>query len=629
MSLKILLVGQPNVGKSSLMNALIGPRIVVSNYPGTTVEMTRGERKVGRTRLVLFDTPGIYSISDRSEEEKVTEQALFEESPDAVIVVADATALERSLYLALQIIEAGLPMIIALNFHEEAEKKGILIDDEKLNRILGVPVIRINPLKRRGVRELFDTIMKLKPGGINFTVRYDDHIEEAIKYIASQIRDSSLPKRFIALRILEGDSDFYRYLEDKSSLEEMKRIILNAHPLVSEDISVTRYGTAAFIARTVTNLVPLPRPSQRLESYADGLLLHSISGPVTSVLFFVSLFGVLLWLGSLIQGILMDMTAWFLSGIHVGSGLLGLALQSGATGLAAGVSIALPYVFLFYLLLGLVEDIGILSRFVVNLDAFSRKFKLPGKALIPLTLGLGCTVPAIRSTRILSSQRERLLAASFFTSIPCSSRMAIIMGVVGYFGGALLAISVLVAMFISLLIWGFIAKRISKVATAPLLVELPPYRRPLLSNIIAKSWIRMKDFVYVVMPLLVAGGIIYALFDWSGASRDIVGPLSPIASWLRLPAVMIIPLVFGFVQKDLTGPMLLTVLGGSTAVYSLTQIQLFTFGVAATVGIPCMIAFGMLAHEMGSKKATILTLISISYGLLFAGLASRVASLIA
>jgi len=159
---KALLIGQPNVGKSSLLNALVGSRVIISNYPGTTVEITRGEKILGKTKITFEDTPGIYSISDRSEEEKITEKKLFEGVTDGAIMVVDSTSLERSLYIVLQILEAQIPVIIALNFVEEAEKKGIKIDYKKLEKLLNVPVIPINPLKNKGINELIDVILRVK-----------------------------------------------------------------------------------------------------------------------------------------------------------------------------------------------------------------------------------------------------------------------------------------------------------------------------------------------------------------------------------------------------------------------------------------------------------------------------------
>lgn len=625
-SFKVLLIGQPNVGKSSLLNALVGPRVVVSNYPGTTVEITKAKRRFNTTEIEFVDSPGIYSISDRSEEEKVTERALFEET-DRVIVIADATSLERSLYMALQILEAKIPTVLALNFVEDAGKRGIRIDYEKLKGVLRVPIVPINPLTKKGIDKLVDTVTKIKriPKS-TFTVEYDDHIESAIGKISSQVKETTMPKRFISLRILEGDEDFFKFLKNDSVIREAKES-LRDHPKVEEDIAITRYGTASFIAEKVTQITSPLETEKNLQIDIDRVLLHKIGGPLFTGLILLVIFGVLLYLGNLIQGFLMGLTESLLSSVApAGHSILTLLLVKGLTGIAIGVSIALPYVFLFYLLLGLLEDIGLLSRFIVNTEIFLNKLGLPGKAFIPLALGLGCTAPAIRATRVLTSEEEQFHTASLFAFVPCSSRIAIIMGIVGFYGGVELALSVFVTSFAAGLLWAFGIKKVIPIKTEPLLLELPPYRKPLIKNVLAKSWIRMKDFVYIVVPLLALGGIVYGILELSGLTRAIVGPLYPITTWLGLPIVTIIPIIFGFIQKDLTGAMLLSVLGSEISL-TLNNVQIYTFGVATTLGIPCMIALGMLIKEFGFKRAILLTIISIGYGLLIAGLASKIVSI--
>ncbi len=621
-NLKILLIGQPNVGKSSLLNALVGPRVTVSNYPGTTVEVTSAKKKINDTEIEFVDTPGIYSISDRSEEEKVTERALFEEDKDGVITVVDATSLERGLYMILQILEAQVPTILALNFVEDAEKKGIKVDCVKLERLLGIPVIPINPLTKIGIDKIVDAILKIKKAtGRAFEVEYDDHIEKAISKISLQVKENSMPKRFIALRVLEGDADFYKYLNNERIIEVAKKN-LKEHPRVAEDISITRYGTASFIAEKVTQIIPVKK-RERLQERVDNILMHKFFGPLVTGLFLLAVFGILLYLGNLMQSILIGLAGYFLSSFSMTEhSIVVMVLIQGLTGLLAGISVALPYVFLFYLVLGLLEDIGLLSRFIVNAERFLRKIGLPGKSFIPLALGLGCTASATRATRVLSSKKEQFHTASLFAFVPCSSRTAIIMGIVGFYGGVMLAFFVFVTLIIAGLIWAFGIKRVIRIKNEPLLLELPPYRKPLIKNVLAKSWVRMKDFVYIVIPLLVVGGIIYGILNMLGLTNIVVKPFSSITIWLGLPAVTIIPLAFGFLQKDLTGAMLISVLGSGSSL-ALTPLQIYTFGVASTIGIPCIIALGMLIKEFGVKKAVILTVSSIAYGLLFAGLVWR------
>ena len=624
-TLKILLIGQPNVGKSSLLNAIVGPKVTVSNYPGTTVEVTKARKKVGSTEIEFRDTPGIYSISDRSEEEKVTEKALFEEEIDGVIAVADATSLERSLYMTLQVLEAKVPTILAINFVEDAQKKGIQIDYEKLKKLLNIPVVPVNPITKKGIDKLAELIPAIRETAKrSFQIEYDDHIEQAVNNISLQV-EGKLPKRFVALRILEGDKDFYGYLKD-SRIAKSAKERLNEHPNVAKDISVTRYGTASFIAEQATQITHLEGKKQFQEKI-DDVLLHKDWGPLATGLFLLALFGLLLFFGNFVQRILMDLTENFLSFFFIDeSSVVALVLVQGLTGVVAGISIALPYVFLFYLFLGILEDTGLLSRFVVNAERFLKKLGLPGKAFIPLALGLGCTVPAVRATRVLSSKKEQFHTASLFAFVPCSSRTAIIMGVVGFYGGIMLAFFVLATALVAGLIWALGIKKVFHVHSEPLLLELPPYRKPLIKNVAAKSWIRMKDFVYIVIPLLAIGGIAYGTLDTIGLAAVVVEPLSPITTWLGFPAVVIIPLLFGFLQKDLTGGLLVSVLGIELS-SALTSLQLYTFGVAAVIGIPCIIAFGMLTKEFGFKRSMLLTVTSIGYGLLVAGLAWRAISL--
>jgi len=353
-------------------------------------------------------------------------------------------------------------------------------------------------------------------------------------------------------------------------------------------------------------------------------------GPVLTVLAFGIIFGILIYLGGWIEETLMGFAeSTILPVLDLGNSFLGMAFEAGLTGVMAGVSIALPYVFIFYIIFTLIEDSGLLSRFVINAERFLRKLSLPGKAIIPLALGLGCTVPGASATRILSSEKERFYTTSLFTAIPCSSRLAIIMGIVGHFGGKLLAVYVLVSIVVAFLIFAFIMKKIMKIEKKPIfheLPELPTYRAPSIKNILTKSWIRMKSFVYVVIPFLIIGGMVYSGLDILGVTKMVVKPFSPITWWLGLPDVAVVPWLFSYLQKDLSAAMLFSVLGSRIAEV-LTPIQIYTFGMATTLGIPCIIATGMIWKEFGAKKAIILTLVSAFYGLLFAGIAFRIVSI--
>jgi len=623
--IKVLIIGQPNTGKSTLLNALIGIKVIISNYPGTSVEITSGKKIVSGVEIEFSDTPGIYSISDRSEEEKVTEKALFEEKVDAAVVIADAMSIERSLYIILQIMEARIPVIVAVNFVEEAEKKGIKVDFKRLEKILSIPVLSINPLTKKGINELIDKILENKISTEQyFDIRYDDHIENAINEVSTQVK-GDLPIRFVSLRVLEGDEDFKKYLRRGSVVEKIKAG-LKSHPEVSNDISITRYGTASFIAEEVVEIVSLKR-ERRLQSRIDKIILHKIWGPTVTIIFLLLIFGILLYLGNFIQGFLMNSSGLLLDKLSgVSQSIISIILISGLEGLVAGISIALPYVFLFYFIFGLLEDVGFLPRFVINVERFTKKIGLPGKAFIPLALGMGCTAPATTATRVLANKKEQFHTAIFFGFVPCSSRIAIIMGIVGFYGGVKLALYVFATLIIAGLVLAVIIKKFAHTKIEPLILELPTYRRPIVKNVFAKSWLRMKEFVYLVIPLLVAGGIVYGILNLFNISEIIVRPFSFITTWLGLPSVTIIPLVFGFLQKDLTGAMLLSVLGDQISL-ALTPLQLYTFGVVGTIGIPCIIALGVFIREFGWIKSLILTIGLAFYGVLLAGLISKIISI--
>jgi ferrous iron transport protein B len=625
--IKVAFVGQPNTGKSCLLNSLAGARTIVSNYPGTTVEITKARIKLEESLVDIIDTPGIYSISDASAEEKVTEKVIFEKRTDGVVVLADTAAMERSLYLILQILEAGIAIVVALNFIEEAEKKGVHIDSERLEGILGVPVVLINPLTKRGIKELSARIIRIKEIPFaSFIVRYDDHIEKAVESISKGLVEPlPFPKRFIAIRLLENDEDFFVYLKNRKALDQATDA-LRMHPDVSKDISITRYGEASFIARLVTTITQKVRAPNFGEQF-DEVLLNPLVGPIITLMFFCIVFAILLFIGGWLQDLLMAGAEKYIMGLMPSSsGLLASMITQGLYGLMAGVAIALPYVFLFYIFLGLLEDVGLLSRFILSIERPMRRLGLSGRAFIPAVLGLGCSVPAIRATRILSTGEEKMETAFLLAIVPCSSRTAIIMGVVGFYGGVLLALSVYFTIALSFLILAFLVRRFMKTVPEPLIMEMPPYRKPLVRNVAGKGWLRIREFVYIVIPLLAAGGAFYGVLEELGLVNYIIRPFKHFTvGWLGLPAETIIPLAYGFIQKDLSAGMLVAVLGPDIG-QLLRPLQLYTFGVASSIQIPCIIALGMLIRELGIKKATVISCFSLIYGLLIAGTIWRLIS---
>jgi ferrous iron transport protein B len=623
----IILVGQPNSGKSTLFNALAGYRAVTSNYPGTTVEALEAKVSVHGERIRLVDTPGIYSLSDATTEERVTKKILFETKPDAIINLLDATSLEKGLYFTLQLLEADLPVVSALNFVEEASRRGIQIAHPQLSALLGIPVHPINPITRTGIDEIVHEGVGIEAGQ-GFAVTYDDHIEQAIQMVEDCLTDDlPFPKRFCAIRILEGDPDLKRYLEREDVLDQISGAIPE-HPNLREDIAVNRHGVAAYIARLVT-IFSKREERPHWQDKIDQILLDPIWGMSATISFLVAMFAGLLFFGGILQGFLSSLiegsiVPWIQQVSSGMPGYVGMMVESAIVGTSAGVAIAIPYVFLFYFLLGLLEDLGFLPRFILMLDRLLRKLNLPGQAIIPMLLGMGCTVPATTATRILESRADRMKVTALFAAIPCSSRIAIILGVVGHFAGMLPALAIFLIAFLLIISVGMLAKK-GSVTPSPLLLELPPYRWPTLRGVVMKGWLRMSEFVYVVIPLLIIGGASYGLLKWLGFEQALFEPLGFLTvGWLKLPKEAITPLVYGFLQKDLTAAMLSSVFGTTNLSSVMTPIQLFTFGLASTLQIPCVVAFGMIGRELGWRWAITVTVAALVVGLVISGLVLRI-----
>jgi len=625
----IALVGNPNTGKSCLFNHLTGMGAIISNYPGTTVDILEGKTHIEGKLVNIVDLPGIYALSSASEDEKVTKDNITKQRPELIINVVDANLLERNLYLTLQLLELKMPMLVALNFYEELEDKGITVNSQKLQSLLGVPIVPIDAQRGAGINELLNTSIKILNGKIKlnfYNVKYDDHIEKAVKAISKIIKEDKIPGRAAALNIIE-DRDIKSEKKSKSvSLRKIIRDCSKEHDL-STEISRERHGQAALIAAKVTQKKIIKKS---VKEYLDRFTTEPFTGTISMIIILAVIFSALFYLGGYLSGLLGTL---FERGIigpltpfieSIPNNLIKTSMTWGLEGINAGIQIALPYIAVFYILLGLLEDTGYLPRMAYILDRLMHKIHLHGKAIVPMMLGFGCTVPAILSTRVLPNKRERILTAILLCLIPCSARTAVILGAVGKFIGVQYALLIYGIVLLLILLVGYILGRVLPGESTGLILEMPEYRLPYLRNILMKTWLRLKDFIYIAFPLVIAGSIILGILNLYGLLTILTKPFDPIiGKWLMLPTVAGITLVYGILRKELALEMLM-VLGGSNVLLDfMSPLQIFIFTLVVTLYFPCVGTFAVLKHEFGWKNSLLIAFFTIILAVIIGGLIAR------
>jgi ferrous iron transport protein B len=627
--MEIGLIGQPNAGKSALFTKLTGIGAISSNYPGTTVEFQEGSVLRNGVRLNFHDLPGTYSLTGITEDELVATRLLAERQLQVVVVVADATRLEQSLVLIFQLIELGFKVVVALNQMDVARKRYSL-DAERLQEVLNVPVIPTVAITGEGVEKLVDVLVTGDYQLSEFEVRYDRHIEVLLQDLCvdPDCRTGKFPKRGALLKLLEGNKFFSEQfsVDFKEKAQEAMVEFKQHH---GEDIDVhinrDRYGEAGRIANEViSNRVPPRRISERISDATlrpqTGIpILVAVLGGIVLIIVFVGGFleGALLSLyHALVGDFFLQLAEWI-------GGTLGAAIASGIDlSLQAILAIVIPYIMLFYLMLGIMEDTGYLPRVVVLLDGVMHRIGLHGRAVIPMIVGMGCNVPAILATRVLESRRERLiLAIVIVIAIPCSAQTAVIIGTVGTFAGAIWALGIYAILIAILLVLGRLLHKVLKFEPTSLAMEIPELTLPRPRNVIWKTWIRSRDFFVVAFPILLIGSIILEILMAYGVLQAFVEPLAPFTEgFLGLPPITIIALIFGILRKEMGLQLLVVLFGTANLALVMTPEQLFIFALIMATYMPCLSALAVLSREFGWKDALKITLASVTIAFLLGGL---------
>ncbi len=638
--LRMALAGNANVGKSVIFNQLTGLSQVIGNWPGKTVERAEGTLFFEDRNLKIIDLPGIYSLSTFSEEEIVSRQYIAQEEPDVVINVLDSTVLERNLFFTIQLMELEAPLVIALNMYDEAEKRGVRIDTEKLSRELGIPVVSTVATKRTGLTEMLREAIAVgesEGGGKSKRLEYGPEIESRISQLSQLLEEKGpwpYPTRWIAIKLLESDEKVLDMISHQEILDQADSLRSELESIHGEPASTVitseRYALANRISSTCQEFIHGPR--RTLSSKLDALTTHGIWGYVIMLLITLGVFLSIFTLGDWFSGVL-DSALGIIRPILqdiLGTGPLGVIIQEGLIeGVFAGITIALPYILPFYLILSVLEDSGYLARIAFLMDSAMHRMGLHGKAFIPMLLGYGCSVPAVLGCRIMETRRERLIAAFAATLVPCAARTIVILALVGKYLGPLYALSLYVIDLIIVFALGRLAYRTLPGEAIGLIMEMPSYRKPSPNIVLKQTWFRLSSFVKMAFPVIVGAGVLIKAMEVGGVLQIMSDLLAPVTvGLLGLPAIIGVLLVVGILRKELTILMLATLLGTTQFNTVLTPAQMYVFAYVVMLYIPCIATIAAMAREFGWRDAAYVTAFEIIFATVTGGILYRVLMLL-
>lgn len=568
---KILLVGNPNVGKSVLFSRLTGVDVISSNYPGTTVEFTKGYLKLENETYEVFDIPGTYTLQPTTKAEEVALKMLEEISnsnEDFIIVnVVDSTNLERNLNLTLQIIEKKLPIIVALNFWDEVKHKGIVIDYQKLEEILEVPVVPICARSGEGIKDLIQKFNSAKIS--NFKVDLTQKWAK-IGEIVEQVQIVS-----------------HRH---HSFLDRLSEISIRPSTGIPMAVSVLllSFFFTRILAENMINFI--------FDPLFNNLYLPLIKGIISRLTDY-----------KLILDILLGTTPTPMESF----GIL-------TTGLYIPFVVVLPYIIAFYTILGILEDTGYLPRLAVMFDSFLHKLGVHGYSSVPILLGFGCKVSGILATRILETEREKIIATALVLMLaPCMPQTAMIISLILPFGVKYVFLTLLI-IFINGILTSFILnKLLTKTETPELFLEIPPYRMLHLSTLLKKLFIRIKQFITDAVPLIIVGIIFINIFEVTGINRLITNSIGKITTLiLNLPKETSSIIILGFLRKEVSIALLTP--------FNLNIKQMIVASIFMTLYLPCISTFFVLLKELGIKNTALVIAIMFIGGIIFSFLVKEI-----
>jgi ferrous iron transport protein B len=636
----IAIVGSPNVGKSVLFNTLTGAYVTVSNYPGTTVEVSRGKGRLGDMQVGVVDTPGMYRLIPLTDEERVARDILLQERPTATLHVVDMKNLERMLPMTLQLIEAGLPVILVGNLMDEAERLGVKVDVPALEQALGIPVVPTALALGRGASQLKKILASYIDDCPNCSsatlsprklVTYPVVIENAIQQMEAFMYGSyQITKRVIALLLLQNDKGVAELVvrQEGGRAEDIQKIVEATQKQFNQPLSYLIARQQRESARHILHSV-LFLPDKRPNGFAERLSKAMIT-PLTGIpLLLLALFLLYQFVGVLGAQTLVDFLENAVFGKYMNPwidhllatyipwqavrDLIGGQYGIVTLGVRYAIAIILPIVGTFFLAFSIIEDSGYLPRLASLIDRIFKKIGLNGRAVIPMVLGFGCDTMATIVTRTLETRRERILSTLLLSlAIPCSAQLGVMIAMLAG-RPDLLGIWALIMTGIFLLV-GLLAAKLMPGEQPTFYMELPPLRLPTLTNVFVKTYTRMEWYFREVFPLFIIASIVIWLGRLTGLFDVIVNGLQPIVNWLGLPDQAAVAFLFGFFRRDY----------GAAGLYdlrtSMTGIQILVSTVTMTLFVPCIAQFSVTLKERGWKTALAMEAFIFPFAFLVGGL---------
>jgi ferrous iron transport protein B len=614
----LVLIGNPNVGKSVIFGALTGRYATVSNYPGTSVEISKGMARFGGKRLGIIDSPGVNSLVPMSEDERVTRDILLNEDIGSALQVMDSKNLRRSLLITLQLIEMNLPMTLALNMYDEAGERGITIDAAALQKLLGLKVVPTIATQRWNLDKL-EAAFYNRELPAEYVIEYHDAIEAGIKKLEPIIPKSRISARSIAIMVLSGDSTLSSWLNASFSAEDIKKIEeirSSVQARFSEPvgylINKTRLRKVDSIVAQVVKQEPLGKG--RVASFLGSVTMHPVWG--IPVLLFVLAF-MYEFVGVFGAGVSVDFLEEVVFGTYVtpwARRMVALAFTPGGLifdllvgpygvitmAFTYAIAIVLPIVSFFFIFFSFLEDSGYLPRLAVMVDRIFRLMGLNGKAVLPMVLGLGCDTMATMTTRILETKKERMIVTLLLAlGIPCSAQLGVILGMLGSVSAGATVLWTAIVLLVLFTV-GLLASRVLPGQTSDFILEIPPMRMPQFSNMALKTLVRVEWYLKEAVPLFIIGTFILYVLDKTNGLVALQAAASPVVvTLLDLPAEAANAFIIGFLRRDYGAAGLLAMQRDGM----LDSIQVVVSLVTMTLFVPCIANLLMIVKERGLKAA--------------------------